>query len=520
MKNWILIATFFSHFLWAQNGVVQTDGQKFDGLNKGNLTDQDMIEAGKFHHDGKANQALEEGCANSRYNGEHSTLCDEKQNAFKEKNQWLETAIPAVSKLYGTMGLVGAGGTGIMKNGKEVNDYCRYIPLAIELAAAATQQAHNSRVQKTLIKDEKKRTNQREYILATANAHKQRKKSIKMQQWGYTITGACYLAYIISQKGAVSWKMYAKMAAAGGIATFYGIKAGHHQKRIKALNEIADSLPVIGECNPQTQTNCFCNEETSKTMYPDKYQRFCVPKAYQGLANGANATSCVDANNKIDHTCACQKTNSCFQHRLAQINPNLNGPGATLWKEAMKGINLINNGKFDEGKLDQWNKGNSAMRKSLADRASKKVKAPKLNLSNKERAIAKDLIKNGVEPKAAALISQSPSKTPPAFKDMAIASLNKEKNSIGSQNHAIGRRKIRVQGGTVSANAQEKRNPYSSFFNKKNKGQKSKGVSYMEFAEQAKADAEIVKSPETSIFKILGHRYKTTGWRELKVLEN
>lgn len=523
-----VIALFsITTFSQTSGGVTQTDDQKYDGMKTNNLTDEDYNNAQNFHHEGLANKVLQEGCENSEY----KDLCSEKQKAFKNNNNVIEDLIPAVSKMYGTLGLVGAGKikTDITKaedgskSNKEKTDLCRFIPVAVELAVAGIQQANSNSVRQSYVDDEKKRTNQREMILATAFAHKSRKTTAKIQAVGYTSTAACYAAYAI-WAGATGADTIIKGAASVGLAAFYTIKAKHHNGRKKAIEEIANQLPVIGDCNAATQTNCFCNEESSKTMYPAEYQRFCLPDEYKNsLAN--NPISCVDANGQVDHACNCNKTNSCLNDRLSKVNPNLTGPAAILWKESMKGFDLINSGNFDEGKLDAYSNGNKALLDKTLTQLDDKIKMPKLSLSENDKKLASNINQAGVPKRAAAMMTQSPSQTPPGLngvKAPTIASIKKElkKSGITFENYAPGRKKIKIHSGATTGNA-PKANPYAKFLNMdEKKNAPSASIEFIEYTKQAQREAEIVQRPETSIFKILSHRYKTTGHKKLKVLEN
>lgn len=545
MKLFLTICLFaLTAYASAQNGVTQTDDQKYDGMKTNNITDQEYLDAQKFHHDGKAAEIIKKECEDNKENKDKS-LCDERNysGAFGEKGSWLEDAIPMISKAYGMLGIKqilsgddakdmklyekgGKKNKTIKKNedGKAQKDYCIFIPTATEASAFVYQKITSTNTQRSLVSDPKKQTHQREYILATAAAHKSRNTTARMQQVGYAATSACYLAFAASNSFMASWKVYAKIGASAMLSYFYTRKAKHHKDRVETLNKIADSLPNIGECSAETQTNCFCATESSQNLYPDKFQKFCVPAEYQGLANGANATSCVDGNNQIDNKCECKKTNSCLQDKLAKINPNLNGIGAILWNSSLKGLDLVNSGQFDEGKLDAWTQSNSALTKKVDGQVESKVKTPKISLNDDEKKIAQGLVDSGLSKTAAALISQGPSVTPKGLSGDTLPTLSSIKNEltkkgISFENYSPGRKKIKIHSGAPAAEPQA--NPYSKFLNQgsNNKVAKSDSIEYMEFVKEAQREAEIVKAPEQSIFSIIDRRYKTTGWRNLKVIE-
>ena len=59
------------------------------------------------------------------------------------------------------------------------------------------------------------------------------------------------------------------------------MKVKRHKLYAKEVQKIIDELPEKkGDCNPHTDTMCFCNEPTSQAQDPTNFMRYCVPKQY------------------------------------------------------------------------------------------------------------------------------------------------------------------------------------------------------------------------------------------------
>ena len=178
---------------------------------------------------------------------------------------------------------------------KNVQDYCQYIPTVTELGANAyqliAQNQISSEMEQTAQAEGRSNNQQLGTLYAIKANQKQRRKAAVFQSSGWGAASACYITYMATRSMTsikIDTKMVLKTAAAVTLTTFYGFKARAHKERAKAIQEVIDSLPRAGECNPVSATTCFCGEASSATSDPTNFAKYCIPKPFANKRSNNN----------------------------------------------------------------------------------------------------------------------------------------------------------------------------------------------------------------------------------------
>lgn len=472
-----------------------------------NLSDQEEKESESYIHQGKTARLYEEECANSDGVAKEECVSEE---AFREKSfgSTLDTMLPIVTKMYALMGLTGGGGMAPKtEGGDSVGKACDFIAVGVEAVTLATQQANNKQNQQ-ILDSAPPQSAQRASFETLAKTHQDRAKSSKVQAIGWTAVTACYTAVMIWGGASGNWKNYAKVAGSALISTFYYVKSGAHKKRANLAKEMARKLPGAGDCNPHTDTSCFCSEETSYAADPANFLKYCVPQELH-RENNVAGLGCVNASGKADLSCKCKKNNSCIHAKLASQMVALGLDPAKI-KNPMEGISHLSTG-LAGANMDSLAKSNSA----FAQNQLKKYKpSSDLNLNKGQTQLAKGLLKAGLPKAIAASLAKDasglkgvdlPSFEPPG----KLAALVPQKNSYSSPSSAN-----KLKSGSSSSRPTTTRAATNPFARKSFNSNKTSKVDIMEFAEKATREAEITKDPGKPLFDIISYRYQMRAWKE------
>jgi hypothetical protein len=539
MKKLICLSLAF-HMAFAPTLVMgQTLDESFATTKP--LTDQEQDQANNYFHQGIAGDYLKKECGKLSKEYKTQLGCQDETGAPGQVlggslGGVLEEMIP---RLYGMIGMVAmatGGGSITMKTGEPTaavqaqptanppieakpasdgtekkKDACIYIPMAGEAISQVAQQVSERNIQNQMADKQKQNSlgdQQKESLYAVANVHKGRAKTSMMQATVFGATSACYAAYI-AKGGYVDKMAWVKFGAAALVATIYIKKADKHKKYAAAVRKVADGLPGDGECNPFTQTQCFCSEASSQKVDPTNYVKACVPPelANNGNAN-PNAIPCATIQNgqaKVDTSCSCKRNNSCLNGQLQARAASIDFGGVNM-ADPLRLLNEMN-GEFDPEKIEP-------IIGSINARAKKAVSGlpvanvPSVTLDDKNRRIAKELAGAGVPARVAAFAAGSniPSVSPGLAASGALSNLpSLEEESSGSR-----------QGTSYNPSSSSRSNRNSGsrtdFTNPFAKGGKQEAVQVETFAEQAFAEAEITKDTSIGIFDLISNRYRRSGW--------
>lgn len=513
------------------------------------LTEQEEDESKSYIHQGVFNEKVQELCqqkndetnSGKASNKQTADYCN-NEGAFRAGSGWstLEQMMPAVTKAYASFGpltsKLGAGSqsgikfytqdkTEIIETKNEAGevtateevthknkdreydtktDICQYIPMATEVGAQALQMTNNQNTAQNYENTEAN-SQQAAAFYAMSEMHKTKKRASTIQAAGWGSTSACYLAYVASG-AALDVKMGIKIGASALIGTFYGIKAKKHKEKEEAFITMAESLPGAGDCNPHTKTSCFCAHESSYSVDPTNYQKYCVPQGYTYSPNSFS-TGCMDKSGKSDPACSCKKKGTCMASTLMNSGFKV-GLNPVAMKGALDGVSYFDNGFGSDNLLAQANKTNAMAFKALK-KYQPQGKAPKLNKD--QTKIAKLLNKNGI-PTGLAMQMAATNNTADAevLKNLA-ASLNNNSFKPRSYSKAKPKNKFK-KGGSVAKSSRG-----SSYSSRTSRTKSAKtGTQIMDFAAQASIEAEIEKDSSKGIFDIITNRYKMRAWREFK----
>ena len=507
----------------------------FDDIESSAVSAKEEYDSQNYIHQGIAQKEYKELCQSE--DNKFSDICTEDQYAFDKGGfKTLEVLLPALTKAYALVSGMSGGGKFTAKSmdekgnqlftkeGKDVpkgtegatekteqkTDYCSYISMVSEAASTAYMTLRNEKTQSNY-ESEKPEARQAGAFYATADNQKDMAKAADIQFYVWTGTAGCYAVYASQAQFRGDWKVYAKLGASTFIAYYYKKKADAHKERAKILTEMAKKLPQAGDCNPFTQRACFCNEESSYTVDPTNFNKYCMPAILAARNQANDAYVCADQNAKVDATCECKKTNTCIDRRLVAAGVDL-GLGATLMKNPISSLKHLTDGYGSAGI-----NAASAKNLALAKSALKNFKPTEsITLSDAEKGLAKDYISAGI-PKAAAMYL-SKSRTP---SNAALpSSLTSVGSSLGSPKGSSAQKLEKLNdvnfktGNSTRTKSSSANNPFDRF-NKKSSTNKA-SIIVDEYEEKALREAEILKDESQGIFDVISTRYKKRAWVEFQ----
>lgn len=543
MKIWLLL--LLSLNLYAQDSA-------FDTVDN-NLTIEDEAAAQNYIHQGMADAQYREMCFEE--DGRMKKICQENQFAFDGGMQVLEAMLPQVQRMYAMIvGMGGGGGftaqnygengnlevtsgrgndattrvlddteqanfestgnlpEGTEKSTEEKSDYCSYVAIAGEAVNTAMVTIQNTKTQQNY-QASKPEARQAAGFYSLAENEKTMKKGADMQSYTWGATAACYGVYAAQAQFRGDWKVYAKLAGSTLITAFYMKKAKIHKKRHELLLKMAEELPQAGDCNPYTDTSCFCAEPTSGATDPANFRKYCIPEALVARANGKGTpVPCVDVSGKADPACTCQQRKTCIDRALRMAGVDI-GLDPLAMRNPLQGIAPLASG-LDSGNLDAARARNLA----FAENALKEFAPDDLtNINGTQKKTASDLAKFGIPKPAAMAIARtrggSGGKTP---KSMQLASLGSpgalgaprsNKTEIVKQDDRV----FSTTGGEKKRSGKSS-DPFAKFRKKNRK--RTSSIDIEKFASKATKEAEIRMESGRNIFDIISYRYKMSAWRE------
>lgn len=508
----------------------------------GGLTDQQAKEAQNFVHQGRKDALLEKACKNADgacdpygpdntkvllptmlednlgklytlFFGGMSLLSGGPKLKLKDKKDNAGTdPAPQTDAAAETTEAPPAKDAGKNK-GREGADYCMYGALLYEGVATVIQvgQQNKAAAETANLNDP-----QLSALVNLKETHKARKRTATYQSAVYGATSACYVAQMLLRPVQVDAKYIIKMTAAAGISALYTAKASKHGNAMKKIQEVIDSMPKAGDCNPWTGTSCFCKEPTSQQLYPGQYMEVCVLN--NGIADGPKADlGCgVLVNNQVqfDEKCDCKATNTCVTASLKFGNPTI-GLGSNFLNTANAGFALLDPSQFDEAKLTDFANGAAAMNGQVKT----KTRIPDVQLTDEQKKIA-DSLKDVVPPAIANMAATMPTSPIEADSQLAPAA----SSGLSALPETI---KKQLSSPEISGNYKSGggRTTFSDddgpgFVMPPIPGQQPAGppaTEVLTFAERAVSNADVTNRPDTPIFDIISNRYRSSGMKRLSL---
>jgi hypothetical protein len=382
--------------------------------------------------------------------------------------------------------------------------------MGTEMIAMSTQTQKNDQIMNTPMSEENQ---QKESLEKIKRTHEERAKTTKIQETGWGVTAGCYIAMAVYGSWQFDAKSTAKsvglkLAASAFLWDYFKEVRKEQENRAKKVQSLIDKLPTTGECNPVSERNCFCNEQSSQQ--DPLYSKYCLPQAFRKhIAASANSISCLDNQMKDDPKCSCVATKTCYDEKFSKMLHKIPNSQA-IASQILPAYKNLTNGQLKAGDLQGLNGStNSAVRKNLA-KLSNKLSLTKKGLNSKQSNMAK-------------LLSE---KMPKAFaRELALSKLSPKVNAkvaafksnllspsrLGSQ--TISKSNVLRFGRGKGLNKKTKRKKSVNFgLMKKFKKNEKKNAKVMRFSERATRSAQISKRRENNIFDIISRRYKVTSW--------
>tara|TARA_B100001971_G_scaffold129103_1_gene118998 strand:+ start:35295 stop:37073 length:1779 start_codon:yes stop_codon:yes gene_type:complete len=401
-------------------------------------------------------------------------------------------------------------------------DYCAIIPGLTDMAATTMQAMDNEQIQNGYQNAEDMAAGsparQAQAFYAMSRSHEARKKSSNVQMYGWGATTGCYVTKLATGYASLNTGMVVKMGLSTAVTLFYMKKAKVHGEKAELLKALGDSFPKAGECNPHTETQCFCSQESSMAIDMANYQKYCIPMQFANRgADAANAVPCVDANGQADPECKCKKRRACIDAKLMNDSIRL-GLNPSVMRNASQSLSPLSTG-LDSAGLGPGIEERLAMaKKALAKYNPKKL--PNLRGNPKAQKFAEQLSNLGIPKAAAATIAAARipvSGSTGAVPSLASAGLN---NTGGANNNAFKKPgDPQFKSGGSDGNKFKSGGSSNPFAFKKG-ANRSGGVQIEQdvsaLANKATMEADINKDSGRGIFDILSHRYKMRAWKEFE----
>lgn len=401
---------------------------------------------------------------------------------------------------------------------KKAEDYCKYIPVATETIAKFSQ----SEVVKKLDSQTNNggETSQKEMLLKAAKSHDSRASQAQIQAVGWYGGAACYAYKASTGAFAVDTALVVKLGAATLLGTFYQMEVGANKGYSEKVKDIANSLPGLGQCNPVTENECYCAEEEHKND-----TRYCMAQiqSRQAAAAQFQRVTCVDNKLQADTSCACDKTNTCFDKIFEQMGSNDLQIGLGYTNSPFKAVASLAHGKLENSVLSGGGYAQTAAiaKKALAELAAK-IPSGNNPLTSAQKEVYDALLSKGIPSNAARLMAMNPPSAAAmnsakakvadlgAGSTINLASYSSEKSNV-----------VDFSGGNglgTGAKKGEKKNDMSDLLGKLNPKQNTvNSGKILEFAQKAQQQAAQVSKPDKPLFEIISLRYQISGRRLLQV---
>ena len=501
------------------------------------LSDEDRRMLNDYSSESYNQQALEDLCGKSEASGGligKTTLSDACKGSSVKTWGIDEQAISAISKAYSQFALLGnLGGGGnapaaqantaqqqagadAAKEGKNKNDtdYCAFIGAASEQVTGYQQNQYEKYLQNIPTNAENLQTDS---LIKIKRNYREKAKNQEINSVAWSGTSVCYVYQTTAGGAAFDFKAGIKIAASAALGFYNGMAAGNHRDLADELNVVIQKMPKNGDCNPITETNCFCN--LPENLNNEKY---CMPQIRARASRKyGTQVACLDNFGRPDGDCDCIARNSCYD--ITYMN-TLDGIsfGDSAEDASAKLMSQISKGSI--GKSTNLGTGSlSSNAISKLKNALKKVANEQIgptNLSSSQKKEAQFFHKLGIPKNLAAALASSPkpskalldrtrAKFTPSNKDWDSKS-KKDKNRIqdfnNSKNFSMG----------TSDSSSSSNSSLRNMMKKNMSGSSSNGGKVINYAEKARSQASISNRSDLNIFKIISRRYQLSHEERLK----
>ncbi len=515
-----------------------------------NLTDQEKVLSETYVHQGLSNEAVTAGCSGTGMGADAEGNVSEqaggvtvakvnmKDACAGKETHVLGNWVPLILKAYGMVvgmmpGEYSADKAGSSESGKsseaggnrqgqdnkekeKKQDYCKYIVTATEMLATAQQTSAQQNLANVPGNNDNAQTEQ---LWKAKRAHEERAKTAEIQAIGWGAGSVCYIGTIALSAGAATDTMMIVKAGLTTLGTIYwGFEVKHQLFAAAKIQEIIDSMPKAGDCNPVTERHCFCSQESSK-LDLGNYVKYCQPQIKAEQLAAGTRMACINKQGQPDPECLCNQNNSCFDVEF------MNMIGGLKFGKSAEEVLGKDTRDLSRGKLANGNLGAGIMAQNAAARAKANLKqipmdkVPKVSGFNEgQQQLINELANQGIpRPLAGAMVGV---KVPGSEKYAdKIKGFEVDSSSLlANSNYNSGQAKILTYtGGGGSFNKAAAKNDAFDFNKllKKKEGDGANQEQILKFAERAAENAQISKNPDTKIFDIISNRYRLSGWKRV-----
>ena len=378
-------------------------------------------------------------------------------------------------------------------------DFCAFIAMGTETVATAMESTSNDNINQ-LPSSEASR--QKDEIYKAAIAHEDRAKISLVQLSGWGATTACYAGMLVTNFVSPNIAFIVKQAASAFMTSYFVKEYEINRLAASKTRDIAARLSGQGDCNPVTETVCYCAQPETKNDI-----KYCAPSIKARMLSDANnyQISCLDSKMRTDLDCHCLLSNSCYDQTLDNM-ANALPPGFA--KSNFAAIKKIYRGELEGGSADaQVQKQAAAAKKILAKYGNRLPGVNELDPATEDAAVK---LSSALE------VPVSASRFFAAQPDQNVG------NSLLSHYRPSGR--SNYQGDSGGSNvywygkkqnkSNEKKKDYLSDINKqlknmqRNSAQDTQEGDIISFGRKAQDAAAINKNNQEDLFKIISRRYQ------------
>ena len=519
------------------------------------LSDEDRRQLQNYSSDSYNQQALEELCdIDKDDDGEidnknidvnpniSTTLADACKGKSVKTFGVDEQTIGAISKAYSQFSLMmsvggnsslissstssapAAGTTGAagsnpaaQASGKNKSDfdYCAILGAGAEQLSAYQQNQYQQHLASIPTNAQNAQT---DGLIKVKQQYREKAKNQELNSIGWSGSAVCYAGKMTSGASAFDLKTVLKFSAAGLLGVYNGFSAKNHRNLADELNVVIQKMPRNGDCNPITDTHCYCN--LPENLNDEKY---CLPEIRARASRKyGTQVACLDKYGRPDGDCDCIARNNCFD--VTYMN-TLDGISfsESIDDGSKKTVSQLSRGTLGKSnKLETGNLSNNAV--SKLKNALKKISNQTIEgvppLSSEQKKEARIFHKLGLPKNLAAALASAPK---PSAQMLAKArkqfqpsksSWNKKRNKSRTQSFN--------NSNNFSMTNNDKKSGRNSGFNiksmmkKRGLGGNSSGKKVENYASKARAKASISTKSGVSIFRIISRRYQLTQDERLK----
>ena len=400
---------------------------------------------------------------------------------------------------------------------KKAEDYCKFIPVATETIAKFAQSDAVKKIDSQT--NNGGETSQKEMLLKAAKSHDSRAGQGQIQAVGWYGGAACYAYQASTGAFAVDTALVVKLGAATLLGTFYQMEVSANKGYAEKVRDLANSLPGVGQCNPVTENECYCAEDEHKND-----TRYCMAQiqSRQAAAAQFQRVTCVDNKLQADTSCACDKTNTCFDKIFEQMGASDLQIGLGYTNSPFKAVTSLAHGKLENSVLSGggYAQTSAIAKKALAELAAK-VPSGTNPLTSAQKEVYDALLSKGIPSNAARLMAMNPPSAAAMNSAKAKVADIGAGSSVDLASYSSGKSNIvDFTGGYglgTGTKKSEKKNEMGDLLGKINPKQNVANGKILEFAKKAEQQAAQVSKADKPIFEIISLRYQISGRRLLQV---